>query len=140
MNFIYVIYTYINFSLIFDISTFYFIHEKIKLYADPQKISSIIIEASKMGESNFNNNLWYWQNAMFFTIRQKCGCSSGYSEYLLKEKRFKDIANCDQTNQQEPSFHCMNRFMDSESSCNIPWLNAVKTQKVFFSFILATKK
>ena len=55
---------------------------------------------------------------MFFTIHENCG----YSEYVLKEKRFKYVANCDQTNQQEPSFHCFNRFMDSESSCNIPWL------------------
>ena len=74
-----------------------------------------------MGESSFNNN-FDWEKTMFFTIHESCGCSSGYSEYLLIEKRFKDVSSCDQTNQQEPSFHCFNRFMDSESSCNIPWL------------------
>ena len=102
-----------------------------KLHADPEKISYVTIEASNLGESNFNND-FNWESAMFFTIRQKCGCSSEYSEYMLKEKRFRGIANCDQTNQQEPSFHCMNRFMDSESFCDIPWLKAVKTQTVFF--------
>ena len=99
----------------------FFIHYKVKLHANPEKISYITIEASDLGESNFNNN-FDWENAMFFTIHENCGCSSGYSEYVLKEKRFKDVANCDQTNQQEPSFHCFNRFMDSERSCNIPWL------------------
>ena len=84
-----------------------------------------------MGESNFNSGL-NWENVLFFAIRERCACSSGYSEYMLREKRFKDIANCDQMNQQEPSFHCMNRFMDSESSCDIPWLKTVKIQKVFF--------
>ena len=67
---------------------------------------------------------------MFFTIPEKCACSSGYSEYMLKEKRFKHVANCDKTNQQEPAFHCFNRFMDSESSCDIPWLKEVKS--IFF--------
>ena len=100
---------------------FFLIHYKVKLYANPEKTSYVTVEVSKLGESNFNNN-FYWEDAMFFTIRERCACSSGYSEYLMREKRFKGIANCDQTNQQEPGFHCINRFMNSESSCDIPWL------------------
>ena len=96
------------------------------MHADPEKISYVTIEASKIGESNFNNN-FDWENAMFFKIPEKCECSTGYSEYMLKEKRFKNVANCDKTNQQEPAFHCINRFMDSESSCDIPWLKKVKS-------------
>ena len=79
-----------------------------------------------MGESNFNNN-FDWENAMFFNIPEKCACSSGYSEYMLKEKRFKNVADCDKTNKQEPAFYCINRFMDNESSCDIPWLKKVKS-------------
>ena len=104
------------------------------MHADPEKISYVTIEASKMGESNFNNN-FDWENAMFFKIPEKCECSTGYSEYMLKEKRFKNVANCDKTNKQEPAFHCINRFMDSESSCNIPWLKKVKS----IIFILTPK-
>ena len=82
-----------------------------------------------MGESNLNSE-FNWENALYLTIHEKCACSSGYSEYILKEKKFKAVSNCDKTNKQEPSFHCINRFMDSESSCDIPWLKA--SQKVYF--------
>ena len=82
-----------------------------------------------MGESNFNSD-FNWDYALYLTIHEKCACFSGYSEYVLREKRFKAVSNCDQTNQQEPSFHCINRFMDSESSCDIPWLK--ESQKVYF--------
>ena len=92
------------------------------MHADPEKVSLATVEASEMGESNFNNN-FDWENAMFFTIHEK----SGYSEHLLKEKRFKYATNCDQTNEQEPAFYCINRFMDSESSCDIPLLKEVKS-------------
>ena len=96
------------------------------MHADPEKISSVIIEPSKMGESNFNSD-FNWDYALYLTIHEKCACFSGYSEYVLKEKRFKAVSDCDKTNQQEPSFYCINRFMDSESSCDIPLLKEVKS-------------
>ena len=84
--------------------TFHIIHDQIKLSASPEKVSSVIIEPSKMGKSNFNSD-FDWENVMYLTIHEKCACSSGYSEYVLKEKRFKAVSDCDQTNQQESSFH-----------------------------------
>ena len=114
----------------FENFIFIFIHyDKVKLSANPEKISSVIIEPSKMGESNFNND-FNWDYALYLTIHEKCACFSRYSEYVLREKRFIAVSDCDQTNKQEPSFHCINRFMDSESSCDIPWLK--KSLKVYF--------
>ena len=72
----------------FENFIFIFIHyDKVKLSANPEKISSVIIEPSKMGESNFNND-FNWDYALYLTIHEKCACFSGYSEYVLREKRF----------------------------------------------------
>ena len=80
---------------------------------------------TRRNDSKLNSNKFDWSNALYLPIQENCNCYSGYPDYDLRRKTLKKISrnnyNCDKSNQRK-SFDCINKFLASETSCNVSGL------------------
>ena len=90
-------------------------------------ISTATVEFSRNGESKFNSQL-NWENSLYL-YHDTC-CRVVTPIYRLSWERLKRVENCNSEKPKTPLFDCVDQFLVSKSSCDIPWLKKHTPQDI----------